>query len=227
MVRTGSDLGNRFFLYSPTVLRRCRLNVQPSIIYLVDDDKRIRESLTAMLTSAGHHVITFESATAYLSFPKPDVPACLILDLQLPGMSGLELQKELALTSDPPVIFLTAHGNISSSVKAMKAGAAEFLLKPFNSAELISAVESAIRKDREVRSEKIELRSIQEKYQSLTPRERDVLPLVVSGLVNKQTADQLGVSEVTIRLHRGQIMRKMGAESFAALVRMAARLNIP
>jgi FixJ family two-component response regulator len=203
------------------------LNVEQSIIYLVDDDKRIRESLAAMLTSAGHHVITFESATAYLSFPKPDVPACLILDLQLPGMNGLELQQELASTGGPPVIFLTAHGDISSTVKAMKAGAAEFLLKPFNSAELISAIKSAIRKDREVRSEKIELRSIQKKYQSLTPRERDVLPLVVSGLVNKQTADRLGVSEVTIRLHRAQIMRKMEAGSFADLVRMAARLDIP
>jgi FixJ family two-component response regulator len=203
------------------------LNVEQSIIYLVDDDKRIRESLTAMLTSAGHHVITFESATAYLSFPKPDVPACLILDLQLPGMNGLELQQELASTGGPPIIFLTAHGDILSSVKAMKAGAAEFLLKPFNSAELISAVKSAIRKDREVRSEKIELRSIQKKYQSLTPRERDVLPFVVSGLVNKQTADRLGVSEVTIRLHRAQIMRKMEAGSFADLVRMAARLDIP
>jgi FixJ family two-component response regulator len=201
--------------------------VEQSIIYLVDDDKRIRESLTAMLNSAGYHVITLESAEAYLSFPKPDVPACLILDLQLPRVNGLELQKELALIGSPPIIFLTAHGDISSSVKAMKAGAAEFLLKPFNSAELISAIESAIRKDREARSENIELRSIQEKYQSLTLRERDVLPLVVSGLVNKQTADQLGVSEVTIRIHRGQIMRKMGAESFAALVRMAARLNIP
>jgi FixJ family two-component response regulator len=203
------------------------LNVEQSIIYLVDDDKRIRESLTAMLTSVGHHVITFESATAYLSFPKPDVPACLILDLQLPGMNGLELQQELTSTGGPPVIFLTAHGDISSTVKAMKAGATEFLLKPFNSAELISAVKSAIRKDREVRSEKIELRSIQKKYQSLTPRERDVLPLVVSGLVNKQTADRLGVSEVTIRLHRAQIMRKMEAESFANLVRMAAKLDIP
>jgi FixJ family two-component response regulator len=203
------------------------LNAEQSIIYLVDDDKRIRESLTAMLTSAGYHVITFESATAYLSFPKPDVPACLILDLQLPRMNGLELQQELSLTGGPPVIFLTAHGDISSSVKAMKAGAVEFLLKPFNSAELISAVESGIKRDREIRSENIELRSIQEKYRSLTPRGRDVLPLVVSGLVNKQTADQLGVAEVTIRIHRAQIMRKMGAESFADLVRMAARLNIP
>jgi FixJ family two-component response regulator len=203
------------------------LNAEQSIIYLVDDDKRIRESLTAMLTSAGYHVITFESATAYLRFPKPDVPACLILDLQLPGMNGLELQQELALTGSPPIIFLTAHGEISSSVKAMKAGAVEFLLKPFKSAELISGVESAIRKDREIRSENIELRSLQEKYLSLTPRERDVFPLVVSGLVNKQTADQLGVSEVTIRIHRAQIMRKMRAESFADLVRMAARLNIP
>jgi FixJ family two-component response regulator len=202
------------------------LSTERFLIYLVDDDECVRESLTAMLTSAGLHVITFESATAYLSFPKPDVPACLILDLQLPRMNGLELQRELVLTGGPPIIFLTAHGDISSSVKAMKAGAAEFLLKPIHSAELIAAVKSAIRKDCAARSENVELRSIQEKYQSLTPRERDVLPLVVSGLVNKQTAGRLGVAEVTIRLHRAQIMRKMRAESFADLVRMAARLNI-
>lgn len=203
------------------------MNTDQSVVYVVDDDKRIRESLTAMLSSGGYHVITFGSAAEYLSFPKPDVPACLILDLQLPGMNGLELQRKLASTGGLPVIFLTAHGDIPSSVKAMKAGATEFLLKPFNSAELITAVKSAVIRDREVRSENSELRSIQEKCQSLTPREREVFPLVVSGLVNKQTADQLGISEITIRVHRAQIMRKMRAESFADLVRMAAKLNIP
>jgi FixJ family two-component response regulator len=203
------------------------LNEEQSIVYVVDDDKRIRESLTAMFSSAGYHVMTFGSATEYLNFPKPEVSACLILDLQLPQMNGLQLQQELALSGGPPIIFLTAHGDISSSVKAMKAGAAEFLLKPFNSADLMSAVESAIRKDRELRSENNELRSIQERYQSLTPRERDVMPLVVSGILNKQAADRLGLSEITIRVHRAQIMRKMAADSFADLVRMAARLNIP
>jgi FixJ family two-component response regulator len=203
------------------------LNEDQSIVYVVDDDKRIRESLTALISSAGYHVMTFGSATEYLNFPKPEVSACLILDLQLPKMNGLQLQQELALSGGPPILFLTAHGDISSSVKAMKAGAAEFLLKPFNSADLMSAVESAIRKDRELRSENNELRSIQERYQSLTPRERDVLPLVVSGLLNKQAADRLGLSEITIRVHRAQIMRKMAADSFADLVRMAARLNIP
>jgi FixJ family two-component response regulator len=202
------------------------LNEDQSIVYVVDDDKRIRESLTALISSAGYHVMTFGSATEYLNFPKPEVSACLILDLQLPKMNGLQLQQELALSGGPPILFLTAHGDISSSVKAMKAGAAEFLLKPFNSADLMSAVESAIRKDRELRSENNELRSIQERYQSLTPRERDVLPLVVSGLLNKQAADRLGLSEITIRVHRAQIMRKMAADSFADLVRMAARLNI-
>jgi FixJ family two-component response regulator len=203
------------------------LNADPSIVYVVDDDNRIRESLTAMLSSAGYHVMTFGSATEYLSFPKPDVPACLILDLQLPKMNGLELQQKLARGGGPPIIFLTAHGDVSSSVKAMKAGAAEFLLKPFEAAELISAVESAIRRDQVVRSENRELRSIQDRYQLLTPREQDVLPLVVSGLVNKQVADRLGLSEITIRVHRGQIMRKMAADSFADLVRMAAKLNLP
>jgi FixJ family two-component response regulator len=198
-----------------------------SIVYVVDDDKRIRDSLTAMFSSAGYHVMTFGSATEYLNFPKPEVPGCLILDLQLPEMNGLQLQQELALSGGPPIIFLTAHGDISSSVKAMKAGAAEFLLKPFNSADLISAVDSGIRKDRDLRSANNELRSIQERYQSLTPRERDVMPLVVSGILNKQAADRLGLSEITIRVHRAQIMRKMAADSFADLVRMAARLNIP
>ena len=202
------------------------MNADQSIVYVVDDDSRVRESLTALMSSAGHHVITFGTATEYLVFPKPDVAACLVLDLQLPGINGLELQRQLASLDSPPIIFLTAHGDIPSSVKAMKAGAAEFLSKPFNSAELIGAIESAIEKDREVRSENIELRSLQEKYQSLTPRERDVLPLVVSGLLNKQTADELGISEITIRVHRAQVMRKMGADSFADLVRMAARLNI-
>jgi FixJ family two-component response regulator len=203
------------------------VNEDQSIVYVVDDDKRIRESLTAMFSSAGYHVMTFGSATEYLKFPKPEVPACLILDLQLPEMNGLQLQQELALSGGPPIVFLTAHGDISSSVKAMKAGAAEFLLKPFSTVDLISAVESAIRKDRDVRTENNELRSIQEKYQSLTPRERDVLPLVVSGLVNKQAADRLGLSEVTIRVHRAQIMRKMAVASFADLVRVAAKLDIP
>jgi FixJ family two-component response regulator len=203
------------------------LNADESIVYVVDDDKRIRESLTAMLSSAGYHVMTFGSGTEYLSFPKPEVPACLILDLHMPKMNGLELQEWLARSGGPPIIFLTAHADISSSVEAMKAGAAEFLLKPFNPAELISAIESAIRKDRDVRLKNRELRSIQEKYQSLTPRERDVLPLIVSGLVNKEAAYRLGLSEITIRVHRGQIMRKMAADSFADLVRMAAKLNLP
>lgn len=202
------------------------MNADQSIVYVVDDDSRVRESLMALLSSAGHHAITFRTATEYLEFPKPDVPACLILDLQLPGINGLELQRQLASLDSPPIIFLTAHGDVPSSVKAMKAGASEFLSKPFNSAELIGAIVAAIKKDREVRSEHVELRSLQEKYGSLTPRERDVLPLVVSGLLNKQTAEELGISEITIRVHRAQIMRKMGADSFADLVRMAAKLKI-
>jgi FixJ family two-component response regulator len=171
--------------------------------------------------------MTFSSAAEYLAFKRPDVPACLILDLDLPGMNGLELQKELADVGGPAIIFLTGYGDIPSTVRAMKAGATEFLSKPVEEEDLFRAIDAAIRIDEEARLKNAELNAIQKRYASLTPREREVLPFVVSGLLNKQTAWELGTSEITIRIHRGQIMKKMDAQSLADLVRMAGKLGIP
>jgi FixJ family two-component response regulator len=197
------------------------------IVYVLDDDARVREGLTALLSSSGHRVMAFADASQYLNFKRPDVPGCLILDLDMPGMTGLELQKELSGTDAPPIVFLTGHGDIPSTVKAMKAGATEFLSKPFDEEDLIRAIDSAIEVDRVARTKNAELDEIKRRYAKLTPREREVLPYVVSGLLNKQTAGELGTSEITIRIHRGQIMRKMQAESLADLVRLAAKLGIP
>ena len=197
------------------------------IVYVLDDDARVREGLTALLSSLGRKVMVFGDASQYLGFKRPDAPGCLILDLDMPGMTGLELQKELSGTDAPPIVFLTGHGDIPSSVKAMKAGATEFLSKPFEEEDLVRAVDSAIEADRMARAKNAELDEIKKRYAKLTPREREVLPHVVSGLLNKQTAGELGTSEITIRIHRGQIMRKMQAESLADLVRLAAKLGIP
>jgi FixJ family two-component response regulator len=197
------------------------------IVYVLDDDARVREGLTALLSSLGRRVMVFGDASQYLGFKRPDAPGCLILDLDMPGMTGLELQKELSGTDAPPIVFLTGHGDIPSSVKAMKAGATEFLSKPFEEEDLVRAVDSAIEVDRVARAKNAELDEIKKRYAKLTPREREVLPHVVSGLLNKQTAGELGTSEITIRIHRGQIMRKMQADSLADLVRLAAKLGIP
>src|ERR1700757_356770 len=191
------------------------------IVYVLDDDSRIREALSGLLSSAGHQVITFSNAAEYLAFQRPDASACLILDLDLPGMTGLELQTKLADVGGPPIVFLTGHGDIPSTVKAMKAGATEFLSKPFEPEELLRAIDAAIHLDGELRLKNAELNAIRKRYSLLTPREREVLPYVVSGLLNKETAWELGTSEITIRIHRGQIMKKMAAQSLADLVRMA------
>jgi FixJ family two-component response regulator len=197
------------------------------IVYVLDDDSRIREALSALLSAAGHQVITFNNAAEYLAFQRPDAPACLILDLDLPGMTGLELQRKLADVGGPPIVFLTGHGDIPSTVKAMKAGATEFLSKPFEPEELLRAIDAAIHLDGELRLKNAELNAIRKRYSLLTPREREVLPYVVSGLLNKETAWELGTSEITIRIHRGQIMKKMAAQSLADLVRIAGKLGIP
>lgn len=196
------------------------------IVFVVDDDFRVREALSSLLASVGLRVAAFGSAAEFLESEKPDSPGCLVLDLQLPGTSGLELQQELAAADGPPIVFITGHGDIPSSVRAMKAGAIEFLPKPFGERELLQAIDAAIARDREMRQKRLELAELQRHYALLTPREREVLTFVVAGLANKQTAAELGTSEITIGVHRGQVMRKMAARSLAELVRMADKLGI-
>ena len=196
------------------------------VVFVVDDDYRVREALSSLISSAGLDVAAFGSATEFLDSEKPDSPACLVLDLELPGTNGLELQRELATGNAPPIIFITGHGDVPSSVRAMKAGAIEFLSKPFGDEELLHAIDAAISMDRSARHRRSELAELQKHYALLTPREREVLPLVTAGLANKQTAAELGTSEITIGVHRGQVMRKMGARSLAELVRMADKLGI-
>jgi FixJ family two-component response regulator len=196
------------------------------IIYVLDDDHRVREALSSLLSSLGLRVEVFASAAEYLRFEKPDCPACLILDLELPGMNGLELQQEIAGDHSPPIVFVTGHGDVPSSVRAMKAGAIEFLLKPFDNQELLRSIDAGILQDREARVKRAEIAELRRRYALLTPREREVLPFVVAGLLNKQTAAELGTSEITIQVHRGQIMRKMAASSLAELVKLAGKLGI-
>ena len=199
-----------------------------SIVYVVDDDPRVREALEGLLRSSHRQVKTFASAKEYLAAPRAaDVSACLILDIDMPEMSGLELQQELARQGGPPIIFLTGYGDIPSTVKAIKSGASEFLTKPFDDVDLLRAIEDALEASKLARDVRAEMATIKTRYSLLTPREREVLPYVVAGLLNKQTAGELGTSEITIRIHRGQIMRKMQADSLADLVRMAAKLSIP
>ena len=197
------------------------------IVFVVDDDARIREALSELLASHGMHVVAFGSAGEYVSADKPDVPACLILDVELPDINGLDLQKQIAEGEHPPIVFITGHGDIPSSVRAIKGGAVDFLTKPFSDSDLMAAIRVAIARDREIRSERAELGALRQRYQALTPRERDVLPLVVSGLLNKQAAAELGISEVTLQIHRRNVMQKMMAASLADLVRIAERLEIP
>lgn len=197
------------------------------IVFIVDDDERIREALGELLASHGMRAVAFGSAGEYMLARKPDCPACLILDVELPDINGIELQRRVAEDAHPPIVFITGHGDIPSSVRAIKGGAVDFLTKPFSDADLMAATCAAIAQDRENRSERAELLALRRQYLDLTPREREVLPLVVSGLLNKQAAAELGISEVTLQVHRRNVMQKMQARSLADLVRIAERLEIP
>ncbi len=196
-------------------------------IAIVDDDPSVREGLSSLIRSAGLQVETFASAQEFLARPGAEAPSCLVLDLQLPGLSGLDLQKRMAEVGlEIPIVFLTGHGNIPASVQAMKAGAVEFLTKPFEEQDLLQAIQEALERDRRNREQRAEIRELQNRYESLTAREQEVMQQVVSGLLNKQVAAELDITEYTVKIHRGRVMRKMHAESLADLVRMAESLEI-
>jgi FixJ family two-component response regulator len=203
-----------------------QMSAAETIVYVVDDDHRMREALRDLLLSCGLQASEFGSAAQYIRSEKPDLPACLILDMQLPDINGLDLQRRLAGTQHPPIVFISGHGDIPSSVSAMKAGAVDFLPKPFSRQQLLAAVEAAIALDRRRRAAATELQALRRRYDRLTPREREVLPLIIRGLMNKQAAAALAISQATLQIHRGQVMRKMGARSVSDLVRMSLKLGI-
>jgi FixJ family two-component response regulator len=209
-------------------LRGAGLPPTTPVVFVVDDDISVRESLAPLIRWAGWKPETFSSAQEFLSRPRDDTPSCLVLDVELPDLNGLDLQARVAVDrAETPIIFITGHGDIPMSVRAMKAGAAEFLTKPFERDVLLDAVRRAIERSREALRQASELRMLRERHTSLTPREREVLTWVVSGLLNKQVGSELGMTEATVKAHRGKIMQKMQADSLADLVRIAARLGCP
>jgi FixJ family two-component response regulator len=199
---------------------------QSEKVFVVDDDFRVREALVDLFASKGLRCVAFASAADYLRAANPTGPSCLVLDVSLPDINGLDLQRSLASTDHPPIVFISGHGDVPSSVRAMKAGAIDFLTKPWSEENLLQAVRAALEQDRERRRNKAETMELASRLATLTPREREVLPLVARGLLNKQAAAQLGISEVTLQIHRSKIMQKMKAASLAELVRMAAKLDI-
>ena len=198
-----------------------------SIVFVVDDDISVRESLEPLIRSEGWRSETFATAHEFLARPRVAIPSCLVLDVSLPGLDGLELQKRIAgERTDMPIIFITGHGDVPMTVQAMKAGAAEFLTKPFGDEALLGAIRSALERSRAALDREAEIRMLRDSYALLTPRERQVMTLVASGLLNKQVGGELGISEVTVKAHRGQVMRKMKAKSLPDLVTMSARLGL-
>jgi FixJ family two-component response regulator len=197
------------------------------VVFVIDDDASVRSALKSLIRSVGLEVEAYSSGLEFLQSTRPDVPACLVLDVRLPGMSGLDFQKELTRSGiHLPVIFITAHGDIPMSVRAMKAGAVEFLTKPFRDQDLLDAIQLSLDRDRIRRQQESEVSKLKRRFESLTTREKELLALVISGKPNKQIADAIGTSEVTVKVHRANLTRKMQADSLADLVRMAGRLNI-
>jgi len=198
------------------------------IVFVVDDDISVRESLQLLIQCEGWHPETFASAQEFLDRPRSLVPSCLVLDVSLPGLNGLDVQKRVAVERpDMPIIFITGYGDVPTTVKAMKAGAVEFLTKPFSDDVLLSAIRNAIERSKTALGHEAEMHALRDRFESLTRREREVMALVASGLLNKQVGGELGISEITVKAHRGQVMQKMKADSFAELVKMAARLRLP